>query len=286
MLRFLKVRSLLALSLFSLSFSSFAQTIRIAQEHPDNSPFQLTIQILENAIAEYGQGADIEWVDATDLVQARALRTLESCDSSFDVYFSGYDPERERRLLQVDVPLMLGMLGVRGFVTTRDRQETLLGRPINEWTIGSGLGWPDTAIMLNSDFKVYQAPYENLWLMLTAQRIDVFQRGLQEAQLEIAQRGDNLVLIDQVVMVYPLAIFLYVTPCRPDLHAFLERVLVAAHLSGQIQASLRADPQVALALAMLRDPTIEHLVLENPSVSLEFMKLVDQYFLEEIRSLL
>lgn len=286
MTRSLIIRHLVAISLLGLGPGSAAQTISIAQEHSDNHPFQLTIEVLELALDEYSEGADIDWVDATELVQARALRVLENCDADFDVYFSGYDPERERRLLQVNVPVTLGLLGARGFVTTREHKETLLEKPVEEWTIGSGLGWPDTTIMINAGFDVHQAPYENLWLMVSARRVDVIQRGLHEAQLEIAQRGGDLLLLDQAVMVYPLAIFLYVSPCRPDLHALLEQVLEDAHRSGQTQALLRADLQVARALEMLTAPDVQHFVLENPSASDEFIRLADRYFLEEIRALL
>lgn len=269
-----------------LSFSSHAQTLKIAQEHTDLAPFNLLIQVLEKALAEHTEDAQLDWIDSSDLVQARALTRLESCNAPFDIYFSGYDANREERLLQVEVPLTLGLLGARGFVTTKAQQKVLQSTNTQDWVIGSGLGWPDTDIMLSEGYQVSQAPYENLWRMLETQRIQVFQRGLQEAQLEIAQRGDEFVLIDQVVMLYPLASFLYVSPCRPDLHALLEEALIKSHQNGQTQTIIRSDPQAAYALSLLSDPNVEHLILSNPLASDQFIALAKEYFLDEIRSLL
>ncbi|SFB90570.1 hypothetical protein SAMN05660443_0850 [Marinospirillum celere] len=269
-----------------LSFSTHAQKLKIAQEHTDLSPFNLLIQVLEKALAQHTENAHLYWVDSSDLVQARALTRLESCDAPFDIYFSGYDANREERLLQVEVPLTLGLLGARGFVTTKTQQQTLQATHPQEWIIGSGLGWPDTAIMLSEGYQVSQAPYENLWKMLETERIQVFQRGLQEAQLEIAQLGDQFVLIERTVMLYPLASFLYVSPCRPDLHRLLEETLIKSHQSGQTQATIRSDPQAAYALSLLSDPNVEHLILSNPLVSDPFIALAQNYFLKEIRALL
>lgn len=268
--------------------STRAQEIRFAQEHANTEPFQLVITILEKSIAQYGDGTTLHWVDTTNMNQPRALRVLESCNSEFDVFFSGYDIEREQRLLQVDFPLTMGLLGVRGFVTTVDQAKALQGDVTNAggWLIGSGRGWPDTRIMLENQFQVTQADYENLWAMLNTGRFQVFQRGIQEAQLEIHQRSSGLHLINNLVMLYPLATMLYVNPCKPALKTQLESILQSAYDDGLIQSIIRQDPYASLAIDRLTDPSVRKVVLKNTQVSENFVSMIDRYWLPEIQYLL
>ncbi len=265
-----------------------AENIRIAQEHADTEPFELIITILEQSIEQYGDGARLQWVDTTSMNQPRALRMLESCEADFDVYFSGYDTEREQRLLQVDFPLTMGLLGVRGFVTTRDRADALQADVTNasSWLIGSGRGWPDTRIMIDNQYQVSQTSYENLWAMLNTGRFDVFQRGFQEAQLEIRQRGNNLHLLNNVVMLYPLSTLLYVNPCKPELSAQLESMLHRAFTEGLIQSIIYDDPFATLAIDRLTDQTVHKIVLENTELSDNFRSMISRYWLPEIKQLL
>lgn len=276
--------------LFTLAWAPFtrAEAIRVAQEHADTEPFQLVITILEQTIAQYGDGARLEWIDTTSMNQPRALRMLESCEADFDVFFSGYDIEREQRLLQVDFPLTMGLLGVRGFVTTQNRVESLLGDVANarNWLIGSGRGWPDTRIMLDNRYQVTQANYENLWAMLHTGRFDVFQRGVQEAQLELRQRGNNLRLLNNVLMLYPLSTQLYVNPCKPELAVQLETMLHTAFEDGLVQSIIREDPFAALAIERLTDETVHKIVLDNTVVSDNFRSMVARYWLPEVQQFL
>jgi len=282
----IRIPQLLGLLLLCAS-SLQSQSIRIAQEHADTRPFQLVITILEETIDRYGDGLHLEWVDTTDMNQPRALHMLERCEARYDVFFSGYDIKREQNLRQVDFPLTMGLLGVRGFVTT-EAHRTSLPPPeqARQWLIGSGRGWPDTRIMKENGFQIAQANYENLWIMLEAGRFDVFQRGIQEAQLELQHRSDDLVLMSEVMMVYPLAMFLYVSPCEPDLHRRLETMLYAAHRDGLIQSLIHDDPYAALAIRMITDDTVYKIVLGNEQTSPRFQSLIEQYWLTGIRSLL
>lgn len=279
-------RTLGIILLSSFSYTAAADTIRIAQEHYDTAAFRLPMQVIENALSQASDPARIEWADGRGWLQPRALTILKSCDAPFDVYFTGYDKSREAHLLQVNVPLTLGLLGVRGFVTTAAQLDSVKERDAGEWAIGSGLGWPDTTIMQHAGYDVYQAPFENLWKMLEAKRIDVFQRGVQEAQLEITQRNGSVVLVDDVLMLYPFAQFLYVSPCRPELHAQLETALIEAYEKGQTELMLRTHPDVIFTLELLGDPEVQRIILENTIASEAFMDLGKRYFLEEIRELL
>ncbi|MEP4548393.1 MAG: hypothetical protein ABJ000_19600 [Saccharospirillum sp.] len=280
--------SLVALVIIGVLFiaaTTRAQDIRVAQEHSDTEPFELVISILEQSIARYGENSRLQWVDTTEMNQPRALRMLESCSADFDVYFSGYDTGREQRLLQVNFPLTMGLLGLRGFVTTADRAEALEAdvQQAETWLIGSGRGWPDTRIMLENQFRVTQANYQNLWAMLEQGRFDVFQRGLQEAQLEIRQRSNELQLLNTVVMLYPLATVLYVNPCKPELKEQLEFILQSAYEIGLVQSIIYQNADAALAINRLADPSVRIIALKNTDMSDAFVTMIDAYWLPEIR---
>jgi hypothetical protein len=179
----------------------------------------------------------------------------------------------------------MGLLGLRGFVTTAERAAALEADADNAaaWLIGSGRGWPDTRIMLENQFKVTQASYENLWTMLNIGRFEVFQRGLQEAQLEIRQRGSDLHLVRNIVMLYPLATVLYVNPCKPELKTQLDSIFKAAHKDGLVQAIIYQDPDATLAIKRLTDPSVQKIVLENTETSGAFTAMIDDFWLPEIQ---
>lgn len=281
-----KLSMLVAISIATVSMAATAEnSIKIAQELEDPEPFRLVINILEEAVERYGEGASVEWVPAWNMNQSRSLHTLESCTTDYDVVFTGYHKDREEKFLQVNVPLTLGLLGVRGMVVNAEKADELRPKAaqLQEWAIGSGTGWPDTEIMEKNGYQITDNLYNNLWTMLEKNRIDAFQRGVQESQMEIQQRGENFVLLDNVNMIYPLDFMAYVSPCKPDLHAKLENILQQAFDDGLIMEKIQEDPSSVLALDMLRNPDVQKFGLENHLTTDKFDGIISQYFLPEIK---
>ncbi|EAR10873.1 hypothetical protein [Reinekea blandensis] len=272
----------------SLTLSGvWADPILIAREHTDMSPFALVIKTLEAALQASDAPTSLIWADATDMNQTRAIIEMEQCNAPFDVYFTGYDATRESRLLQVDVPLTGGLLGVRVLAVRNDRVDELAAR-VNQprgLVIGSGSGWPGTRILQSYGYSVQTAPYLSLWQMLESGRVDAFQRGIQEAQLELASRPE-LTTLPNTLFIFPMDFFLYVSPCRADLHQQLTETLTAFADSGALEQLLRKDPTVQNAIAQLSQPETRVRVMAEPDDPDPIYDLLLRYGLTEVQALL
>lgn len=269
---------------------TYSVEITIAQEHKNIKPFALVVRIIERSIADFGSGNDqLKWVDVTHMNQKRLVAELKSCKAPFDLLFTGYSKYRERELIQLSVPLTQGLLGVRGFVVNAEQLQRYQTNSelITGGVIGSGRGWPDTEIMKYNGYKVAESDYLNLWTMLKAQRFDAFQRGAQEAQLELLiqnQLGSQFELMNNLLMIYPLDFFLYVNPCKPELASNLEKSLKAAINTGLIRQLIEQDEYSQVVVQMLQDEKVKKVILKNPSVSAETLDLYWRYSLDEIKN--
>jgi hypothetical protein len=265
--------------------------VRVGLLHGDPEPFRLPLAVLEKAFQRLTPPAKLELVDISYMNQKRALESMIVGDAQFDVFFSGFSQEREKNLLQIDVPLTMGLLGSRVLVVNENRHDNLLqefrtAANIKRLAVGSGIQWPDTDILIHNQFNVVQASYQGLWKMLSSNRIDAFARGIEEAFVEIEQRRNNNpppMILDKWLLVYPLDYFVYLNPSKKKLHRQLNQALQQAHSSGEIAAVIASEPSAKKALYWLRNKEYSKIYLDNPLLSERVRQLPKEYWLPEIR---
>ncbi len=266
-------------------------TIRVGLLHGDPEPFKLPIAVLEKACEKLNPPAKLELVDISDMNQKRALKSLASGNVSFDIFFSGFSAARENDLLQIDVPLTMGLLGARVLVVNEKHEERLMQNVTSEaelknLRIGSGVQWPDSDILLFNQYQVLRASYQGLWQMLSNNRIDAFARGIEEAFIEIEQRRNETPapkILNTWLLVYPLDYFVYLSPKNQPLYQELNRALQQAHSSGEIAAVIAKVPSAQKALHWLRNNSHTTIHLHNPLISERVRSLSAEYWLPEIR---
>jgi len=283
---------LLALLISTSGIAESNNIIRVGLLHGDPDLFRLPIAVLNKAFQHLEPPAELKLVDISGMNQKRALENMHTGNASFDIFFTGFSHEREQRLLQIDVPLTMGLLGSRVLVINKNRAEALTQSvkstdSIKHLRIGSGIQWPDTEILIHNKFNVIQASYQGLWQMLENNRIDAFARGIEESFIEIEQRNDRdpaPVILDTWLLVYPLDYFVYLSPNKKQLYQQLNKALQEANNSGEIAAVIAAQPSAQKALSWLRNKSYTKIYLENPLLSDRIRQIPERYWLPEIRN--
>lgn len=188
--------------------------------------------------------------------QARRLNFLTT-GRHFNVAIQGTSIDFEERFLPVRIPIYLGLgSGYRLMIIRNQIQSSLASvsslSDLLAFSIGQGTSWSDIAIWKNAGFKVIDSSYKNLFGMAASGRFDLFSRGLFEAYEEhriFVQQYPNLTVDNALLIVYPFAIYIFVSPSHPEVHAALQKGMQTAYRTGQLQSLLTKNPAVATALA-------------------------------------
>lgn len=177
-----------------------------------------------------------------DMTQGRTLVELATGHAPIDLMWTMTDIQRESSgLLPVRIPIDRGLLGWRLLLVRRSelaqwRQVHTL-KQLGQRLAGQGHDWPDTAILRANGLQVgTSSGYDALFRMLAAGRIDYFPRSILEIDAEMASgRYPELAIAPDLMLQYPAAAYLFVSPTRPDLAAELKAGLEAAVADGSFQ---------------------------------------------------
>jgi hypothetical protein len=177
----------------------------------------------------------------SEMVQSRALLEMASNDPGIDVFWTMTDPQREKALLPIRVPLDRGLIGWRLCLTRaadRDRLRDVLDlKDLARLTAGQMHDWPDTAVLRANGLPVQVSThYQGLFQMLSAGRFDYFPRSIFEIDAELDSFADQKLVIDPYLLLhYPAALYMFVRPGRPRLAADLTRGMNALVADGSFE---------------------------------------------------
>ncbi len=227
-------------------------------------------RVVELALSRSGSRLEIRPVDL-DMAQGRTLIELASGHCPVDLMWTMTDTQRENSgLLPVRVPIDRGLLGWRLLLVRRSELAQWHSvRTLNELALrvaGQGHDWPDTAILRANGLQVgTSSGYKALFRMLAARRIDYFPRSILEIDTELAGgRYPDLAIAPGLMLHYPAAAYLFVSPARPELAAELRVGLEAAVADGSFQrlhrefygAVLKAHPVSPDRVLKLSNPLL------------------------------
>ena len=249
-----------------ISLLGILLSMAVAQAEPLHVVFGMDSSKLGDALAQYRidviklalqeSGVDYDFrVHSEHMNQARRMNFLQS-GQMFNVAIQGTSREFEARFLPVRVPIYLGLGSGYRLLLTRSELEPQLRdvktlEKLRQFSIGQGTTWADIPIWRNAGFTVVESSYRNLFGMTAKGRFDLFSRGLFEAYEEqriFAQQYPNLVVDDRLLVVYPFAIYIFVSPKTPAIHAALETGMQNAYSDGSLLQLLTQNPAVAEAL--------------------------------------
>lgn len=216
------------------------------------------------------------------------LTNVDLVVNSSDPYViaAGTNPHFEKQMLAVHVPIYLGLgSGYRIMLIRKDSQAELSEvktlKELQAFSVGQGRGWSDIPILENAGLRVVQGEqYRDLFPMLAWGRFDLFSRGLFEVYPEYESYREEyptLAVDDHLVVVYPFAIFFFVSQEQRQLHRILEDGLSRAYESGELQDLLMAQSTVSDAVNRARLDKRVRIDLPAYGMTLDTLKAIKAY---------
>lgn len=203
-----------------------------------------------------------------EVPQNRVLKLIEQ-DVVLDVAWYMSNKERENNLKAIPIPIYKGYFGFRLFLIHRDNtglfSKTLTLEKLQKELIGvQGHDWPDLDILQHNGFKMTSSPsYRGMFDMLDRKRVDYFPRSLLEAWLEESRFPEfNLVVDDDLLLYYPVAVFFFVNKNNETLARIIESGLRKAITDGSFDLLFEAVQDDFLSRTDIENRRIFH--LENP----------------------
>ncbi|MDT9000177.1 hypothetical protein RQP53_12945 [Paucibacter sp. APW11] len=212
-----------------------ARVIRLPYHSRFDDPQRRYVsRVIELAMKQAGVAARVEPVHM-EIAQKRSLAELARGRDLFDLLWTVTDAEREAS----------GLMGWRMLVVRQRElaqwQEVRTLDDLRRKTAGQGIDWPDTQILRANGLKVETGSGPDvLYRMLAGRRFDYFPRSILEIDAELTSqlaspRQEPVALVPDLLLHYPAAAYLFVSPSQPALAAELERGLDAAVRNGSLQ---------------------------------------------------
>jgi hypothetical protein len=216
---------------------------------------------------------------------ARTLAELKS-GKNINLYWMGTSELMEKELTPIRYPLFRGLLGHRIFIINKkeqakfDKVKNL--QDLKKLKGAQGIGWSDIAILENAGLKQYATGYENIFKMLNSGgRIAYFSRGLSEAFSEVDARKktfSNLKVEDNILLVYPLAMFFFVNPNDKPLIAALNKGFKLAYADGSFEEFFYNHPIIKASLKNAHLNKRIKIKIENPFLTNETKNIDKKYW--------
>lgn len=254
------------------SITAMAETLKVlvprTSEEPDRNMYQL--QLLNFILKKAGIKDYIIEETKQLYTQARIEKELKS--GKIDLYWMGTSEKFERELIPIYYPIYRGLLGYRVFIIHKasqkrfDKVRTL--KDLQKFIGAQGIGWSDNAILEHAGLKQVQAKYENIFLLIEKRRVDYFSRGITEAHREVLARRNkykNITVENKILLVYPFAMFFFVSPKNKELAQILNRGFDNAYRDGSFNRWFYSIPYIKNALRVIKGRRT--IYIDNPLLS-------------------
>lgn len=196
-----------------------------------------------------------EYIYATTPEVYSRPRVMESVKAgSISVMWGGTSEEMEREFIPIRIDAYRGLMNHRLFFIRKGDQ----ARFDNIYTLedlkrikfGQGRSWQDASILENAGLQVIKATKKpSLYYMLDGARFDAFPRGANEVWTELAAFPDLPLTVEKnLVLIYPLPTYFFVTRKDPALAKDIEDGLEAAMRDGAFDRYFYNSPEVKEAL--------------------------------------
>lgn len=229
----------LAFAYISAVFSSES----VIHYFPSGAIYEYRWKLLELALAHTNDTKKpLQLVPFTENVtQNRGISLLEAGD--IDVIALGTNAEREAQLLPIKIDILRGIVGFRLLVIRSADQERITRMDDislrKQLMFGLNSQWADLPIMRANGFSVVtSSDYENLFVMLAANRFDAFPRGLNEARRELDERKQNypqLAIEKSKALYFPYPVYFWVNKNNVALAKRIELGLTRSLADGSFR---------------------------------------------------
>ena len=182
-------------------------------------------------------------------------RVMESVKSGeISVMWGGTSEEMESQFIPVRIDAYRGLMNHRllfirqGDQARFDQIQTL--DDLRQIRFGQGRSWQDAAILEKAGLNVVKATKKpSLYHMLDGGRFDAFPRGANEVWTELSAFPELKLTVEKnLVLIYPLPTYFFVSPKDPELARDIEFGLESAIKDGRFDEYFYNSPEVQEAL--------------------------------------
>jgi ABC-type amino acid transport substrate-binding protein len=179
-----------------------------------NYHWEILQTALEKTKAQYGSYI---MKPSQTMPEKRQVFELKYATGKLTVMFLGTNPEFEKELVPVRIPVDKNLAGYMVFLIREEDQPKYDNvnslEDLRKLKIGLGFGWIDVKILEYNKFKVVTgSSYEDLFKMLVNKRFDVFSRSAVEILNEYKQHKTQMPGIEienKLLSYYPLPMYFW-----------------------------------------------------------------------------
>jgi hypothetical protein len=196
----------------------------------------------------------------------------------------------ESTLIPIRFPIYKGLIGYRIFIINKKNQKVFEQvksvEDLKKLICIQGLNWTDADILKSSGFNVYQTRYTNIFGMLELNHeADFFPRGIYEIFFEMDKNSKmypNLTIEKTILLHYPLAMFLYVSPKTPEIAKALKKGFEIAQKDGSLKyltsGNIIGNYNIKKIISLSRLKHRKIFELPNPFLTDETKKIPEEFW--------
>lgn len=217
--------------------------------------------------------------------QARAMRELKK-GKDLNLFWVGTSPQLEEEFIPVRFPLYRGLIGHRVFIINKNDQVLFNNvdslERLQKFIGVQGIGWSDIAILEASGLHQHTAKYENIFNMINnGGRVSYFSRSINEAYSEVSMRNKTLTGLaveKNIVLVYPFAMFLFVSPNDEKLAKILNDSFEKAYADGSFEKFFYNHPIIKESIDISKLDERIRIEIPNPFLTVKTSEIDKKYW--------
>ena len=233
-----------------------AQALTVKLKKIEEEKEQLLLDILTLALSKTGEDINFAF-DTVVKNEAQMMADIET--GEMDIMWAGASQDKDENMLAVRIPALKGLLGHRIFI---------IREHLKQLKAGQGRFWGDSAVLKSAQIPlVTTTKFNNLFSMLEGGRFDYFPRAVHEPWVEVNRFPElNLVIDENVMLIYPFAMYFYVKKDNQSLHDLIYNGFNTAIEDGSFDDLFFSNPMIqdVLTKANLKQRTI--LRIDNPAL--------------------
>lgn len=277
-LNFVKTTIALLISLIT----SLAHAESVSTRSIEHSTDELILSLLELSLHKSGKSFTVK--PATeDTSYTRLAEDIKQ--GKLDVMWGGMNPKFEEELNPIRIPIFKGVLGHRLFAIPKGTQHKFNHirnlEDLKRVTAGLGRDWGDTKILEAAGLPVEKVvKNSSLWPMLDGERFDYMPLAIHEPWSHVNRSDMALTVEKRVMLVYPLAMYFYVSKDNIALYDAIYNGMDSAFQDGSYDEKLFNSPVFKSAFEQANIPERVVIRIDNPLMHPETPVNIERYWLD------
>jgi len=264
---FFCLKCLACLMLFVISGFLKAEELNVKYNMPNRVQSDYMQGLLKHALSYSGKKYTYSTTNET-YSKPRVMESLIS--GEITVMWGGTTSQMEEDFIPIRIDAYRGLMSHRILLIRKGEQSRFDQinslEDFQKITLGQVRTWQDSEILEKAGFKVVKITKKpGLFYMLDGGRFDAFPRGANEAWSEMAAFPNlNLDVEKNLVLIYPLPTYFFVSKHRPEVAKDIEKGLEQSIKDGSFDAYFYGSKEIRDVLRIADLPHRKAFNITNP----------------------